>query len=267
MKICMMSCMLGCQTPAAEVLKIAQYCRTEAVDWVTSHGATPAELKKLSADAGMPIAAYTPLKGKVVNGLEKGYEDETRESVDEALEAGAPVLMIPPFPIKGKSMSEALKIWTEVYAIAVEHAKGSPLHVTLESTGMSQSPLVTGEEVMSVLKQVPGLKVTFDQGNTATACDEKEAYKMVKDYIVHFHLKDWIIRDAPFQPDGDLKRNGKYFGNVIIGQGDMDVKGFWDLVTPEQKATCYVNMETLDFTRKKSPAESLKEVADMLRNW
>lgn len=267
MKICMMSCMLGCQTPAAEVLKTARYCRTEAVDWVSLHGSKPAELKKLSAEAGMPIAAYTALKGKVTAGLEKGYEDETRESVDEALEMAAPVLMIPPFPIAGKSMSEALKIWTEVYAIAVEHAKGTPLTVTLESTGMAKSPLVTGEEVMSVLKQVPGLKVTFDQGNTATACDEKEAYQMVRDYIVHFHIKDWIIRDAPFKPDGELKRIGKYFGNVIIGQGDMDLKGFWDQVTPQQKETCYVNMETLDFTHKKSAAESLKEIADMLRSW
>lgn len=265
MKICMMSCMLGRVTPE-EVLKAAQDCRTEAVDWVSLHGSTPAELKKLSADAGLPIAAYTALKGKVTAGLEAGYEDETRESVDEALAMEAPILMIPPFPIAGKSMEEALKIWTEIYAIAVEHAKGTPLTVTLESTGMPKSPLVTGEEALSVLKQVPGLKVTFDQGNTATACDEKEAYQMLKDYIVHFHIKDWFIRDTPFE-GAELKRIGKYYANAIIGSGDMDLKGFWDQVTPEHKANCYVNMETLDFTRKISPAESLIGIADMLRNW
>ena len=265
MNLSMMSCMIGCGLPPSETIEAAKYADIDAVDWITCHNTPAKELKKLSDDAGLKIVAYTDFATKFQNG-EDGWEDEYRTMFDNAATLGAPVVMIPPFAIKDKSLSEAYKLWKEYYVKATEEAKNYPFTLTLESTGMATSPIVTGEEVLEILQAAPGLKVTFDEGNTSTACDPLKAYALIKDYVVHFHLKDWLIYDEP--AEGTFpNRDGRHRANIIIGEGDLDLKAFWDIVTPEQKKNCYVNLETFDFTGKMPKKEAMKKVADLLRNW
>lgn len=265
MNLSMMSCMIGCALPPSATIEAAEYAGIDAVDWITCHNTPAKELKKLSDDANLKIVAYTDFANKFQNG-ESGWEDEYRTMFDNAAILGAPVVMIPPFGIKDKSLEESRKLWKEYYIKAGEEAKKYPFTLTLESTGMATSPVVTGEEVLEILQAVPGLKVTFDEGNTSTACDSFKAYELLKDYVVHFHLKDWLIYDKP--AEGTFpNRDGRHRANIIIGEGMQDLKGFWDIVTPEQKKNCYVNLETLDFTGKTPRKEAIKKVADMLRNW
>ena len=174
--------------------------------------------------------------------------------------------MIPPFAIKDKTLEEARKLWKEYYVKATEKAKDYPFTLTLESTGMATSPIVTGEEVMEIIQAAPGLKVTFDEGNTSTACDSFKAYELLKDHVVHFHLKDWLIYDAPNE-NTFPNRDGRHRADIIIGEGVQNLKGFWDIVDPEQKKNCCVNLETLDFTGKLSKKEAIRKAADYLRNW
>lgn len=265
MNLSMMSCMIGSDQPPSEVIEAARYADLDAVDWITCHGTPAKELKKLSHDAGLKIVAYTDFATRFQRG-EKGWEDEYRKMFDNAADLGAPILMIPPFAIENKSLEDARKLWKEYYIKAAQEAKDYPFTLTLESTGMAMSPVVTGEEVLEILQAAPGLKLTFDEGNTSTACNSFKAYELLKDYVVHFHLKDWLIYDEP--AEGTFQnRDGRHRANIIIGEGVQDLKGFWHIVTPEQKKNCYVNLETLDFTGRTSKKESLKKVADLLRNW
>ena len=257
--------MIGCDVHPSEIIEAAQYANLDAVDWITCHNTPAKELKKLSDDAGLKIVAFTDFVPKFQNG-EKGWEDEYRRIFDNAAELGAPVVMIPPFAIKDKTLEEARKLWKEYFVKASLEAKRYPFTLTLESTGMAMSPVVTGEEVMEILQAAPGLKLTFDEGNTSTACDSFKAYELLKDYVVHFHLKDWLVYDEPTGKSFQ-NRDGRHRENIIIGEGVQNLKGFWNIVAPEQKKNCYVNLETLDFTGKTSKKESLKKVADLLRNW
>ena len=113
--------------------------------------------------------------------------------------------------------------------------------------------------------QVPGLKVTYDHGNTATADDPVQAYLKLKDHIVHFHLKDWKITDREV-PGGDLKRDGRYYRDAVIGEGDLELKKFWDAVDSRGREL-YVNLETHDYTEAQDHAGVLRKVSDELRNW
>lgn len=264
MKLCMMSCMLG-NLPPQEIVRAAVDCGMEAVDWIGLHQTAPETLRRITEDAGLRLAAHTMIKYKFIE-RKPDYLDDFRQSLEDAVTMGAPILMLPPFARQNQtSLEDDRKAWTEYYAQALPLARKAGVTLTLESTGMRQSPIVTADEVLEVLRAVPGLKVTYDHGNVATADDPVAAYLRQKDQVVHFHLKDWKIADAPF-PGGDLKRCGKYYANALIGEGDLDLRGFWNQVD-ERGRNLFVNLETFDFSGKLSKVESLKKVSDYLRNW
>ena len=264
MKICMMSVMMS-EHPVEEIVKVAKLCNMDAIDWIGLHGKTAAELKKLCDDAGLYIAAHTMIKWGFVNG-NKNYMDEFKASLDDACTFNAPVLMLPPFARKEQqSMADDRKRYAEYYAAGCELAKAAGVQLTLESTGFLESPITTAEECLEILKQIPDLRVTFDQGNVATADDPESAFLKLRDYVVHFHLKDWLIYDKPV-PGSDLKRCGKYFSDVMIGEGDMDIKGFWQLTNEREKAL-FVNPETKDHTGKRNALETFKQACSILRSY
>lgn len=267
MKIAMMSCMLGNVTPR-EAVDAAVYCGLDAIDWVGMCGSDAKTLKKLSADAGIRIVTHTMLdfEQKFMVGKEN-YMDDFKVTLDNACEMGAPLLMLPPFPRQCQvSLADDYARWTEYFIQAQELVSRAGILLSVESTGFSNSPIVTGDEVRRLLDRIPELRVSFDQGNTMTADDPVSAYGKVRERVVRFHLKDWKITDSP-HPGSELKRCGKYFSDVEIGKGDADVKGFWDCVAPEQKAECWCNLETRDFTGKVSPRDAIKRVAEKLKSW
>lgn len=264
MNISMMS-LTRQNSPPEEIVKLAVDCGMCSVDWITTHKTDPAILGKMTKDAGLFVAAYTPLDNAYING-EDGWQDEFKRSLDAAVEMSAPVMMVPPFALKKHpDLSEGLKYWTDFFAWATPLAKAAGVVLTCESTGFSNSPVTTAEEVLSLIRNVPDLRVTFDNGNTETACDAVEAYKKLRQYVVRFHLKDWKISDEPI-PDSEKKRNGKYFAMCVMGEGSVDLKKLWDEVDPESRKFT-VNLETWHPDGTPLSAPELKKICDRMRNW
>lgn len=264
MKFCMMSCMLPECSPE-EIVSVAVGAGLKAVDWISTHGCKPSYLRKISADAGLVIAAHTMIKEKFLK-QEKDYLDDFKESLEDAVIMGAPVLMLPPFPRYGStSMSEDRKAWMEYFAQAEPLAAQAGVQLTCESTGYRTSPITTAAEIKELLEAVPGLKLTFDNGNVATADDQVASYQTLKDYIVYFHLKDWKIYDTP-QPGADLKRCGKYFEDVYIGDGNIDIAAFLNQIEPAHR-DLYMNLETRDFTGTLPPQEAFKRLLVKLNTY
>ena len=265
MKLCMMSCMMQGAAPEKTV-QAAVECGMDAIDWVCSRQYAPAEqLRKLSEDNGVKIVAHTNLDAAFEN-RDPNALDDFKYSIEYALELGAPIMMLPPFPRKGQvSLEDDRKAWIEFYAQVQPLAKAAEITLTLESTGMRNSPITTAAEALEVLHAVPGLMCTLDAGNMETAEPSGNAYTVLKDYVVHFHLKDWKISDKPIK-NSDLKRCGKYFTDAVIGEGDLDLKAFWDTVDARGREL-YVNLETTDFAKTSSAVAVLKRTADLLRNW
>lgn len=83
-----------------------------------------------------------------------------------------------------QSMKEAL---TEL----VQYAEPLGVAVTLEDFDDTRSPCSRMNELLWFLRNVPGLKCTFDMGNFAFGYENvMEAYELLKRYIVHVHCKD-----------------------------------------------------------------------------
>jgi len=265
MKLCMMSCVMQGSSPE-EVVRAAAECRLDAIDWVCCRDYAPAKtLRSLSEDNGLKIIAHTIL-GSRFRERDPEALDDFKRSLEYACELGAPTIMLPPFPRAGQiSLEDDRKAWTGFYAQIQPLAQAAKVTLTVESTGYLNSPITTADEVLEVLHAVPGLMCTLDAGNMATAEPSGDAYLRLKEYVVQIHLKDWKISDNA-APGYDLKRCGKYFSDAVIGEGDLDLKGFWNTVDARGREL-YVNMETADFAKTSSSAEILKRTADFLRNW
>ena len=120
-------------------------------------------------------------------------------------------------------------------------------------------------QVNEILEQVPDLRVTYDQGNVATADDPLKAFELLRKYVVHFHVKDWYVSDEE-KAGYDLKRCGKYYGDATIGEGDMDIRSFWQMTTAAEREL-FVNPETRDYTGKRAPLDIFRQVCAEMRSW
>jgi len=262
MKLCMMSLMMGEMRPE-EIAACAARCGMTGIDWITLHRSTAEELKKLSDDAGLHVAAHTPLDPAFVQGKSDGL-DEFRHSLENACILGADNIVVPPFQLVGqKSMREARKRWIGFYEKALPLAEDAGVNLCMESTGFLKSPVVSGAELQEVIAAVPRIRIAFDNGNTATADDMTAAFELVKEHVVHFHLKDWKIFDA-FQPGSDLKRTGKYYRDCVIGEGDLDLPPFLkNHVLPVYDG--FFNLEASDPSGRRSPKEVMRDVCAYLK--
>ncbi len=269
MNICMMSLMMsdivGRGYPIKEILSVASDCGMGAIDWIGLHHTTSRELKAASDAAGIPIAAHTMLKEGFIND-DPNYLDEFKSSLEDAVIMGAKVLMLPPFARKNQtSMADDRSRYLDYFGQALELAQAARVTLTLESTGFTHSPITTADECLELLRQLPGLKVTFDQGNVATADDPCEAFLKLREYVVHFHVKDWHVSTTP-KEGYTLKRNNLYFKDALMRQGDMPIKDFW-ILTNERERSLWVNPESCDFTDQRPPLEVFKEICAEMRSW
>ena len=266
MKLCMMSSVFGFDAPR-EAVEAACYCKMDAIDWVlfAEQAVDPDFLRKLTLDAGLKVASYTPLFYSFING-EKDWQDKFSRELDKAVALSAPVMMVPPFPAENQiSLEDDLQKWKEFYILAAPLAKNAGVQLTTEATGMKKSPITTSSELMEILDAVPDLKLTLDYGNMATAGEKVENHKLFSGRIAQIHLKDWKIYSSPTE-NASLKRCGRYFADAVIGTGDIDVKASWDVLAPADKE-CFVNLETMDFYGTSSTREVLKKLSDEMRHW
>ncbi|MBE6368950.1 MAG: sugar phosphate isomerase/epimerase [Lentisphaerae bacterium] len=269
MKICMMSLMMsdmvGCGYSIDEILETAVKCGMGAIDWIGLHHTTSVELKRASDAHGVPIAAHTMLKEGFIHD-DPAYFDEFKSSLEDAVIMNAPVLMLPPFArINQTSMADDRSRYLDYYGNALELAQKAGVTLTLESTGYINSPITTADECLELLRQLPGLKLTFDQGNVATAEDPCGAFLKLRDYVVHFHVKDWHVSTTA-QADYTPKRNGLYFRDALLGEGDMPIGDFWQL-TNDAERQLWVNPESCDFTGKRPVLEVFQEICNEMRSW
>ena len=73
----------------------------------------------------------------------------------------------------------------------VQYAKPLGVEVTLEDFDDARAPYSRMNELLWFMRNVPGLRCTFDMGNFAFGYENVvEAYELLKNYIVHVHCKD-----------------------------------------------------------------------------
>lgn len=270
MNICMMSMMAmdksGNTLPVEEILGIAVSCGLKGIDWIGLHNTTAKQLKAASDAAGIAVAAHTMLKESFIND-DPDYMDEFKYSLDDAVTMSAPVLMLPPFARRNQtSCADDLLRYIDYYGQAEELARKAGITLSLESTGFPNSPVITSDECLKIISAVPGLRVTFDTGNIFTGGeDPRDAFRKLRKYVVHFHIKDWSISASP-RPGYEKRRSGVYTRDVMLGDGDLKLREFWRLLD-ERERNLWANAESADFTGSLPPVEAFKIIVGRMRSF
>ncbi len=149
------------------------------------------------------------------------------------------ILIIPGFtksPIKTDnnspdSFTEFQCKETKKMIVALKHitkaASAMNINITLEDYDDEAAPYSTDKGLLFFLKNVPGLKVTFDTGNfTYSLTDETVAFEKLKSHITHVHLKDRSVdssRKNKQNNNGKPDLSGKIMYPCEVGSGYIKI--------------------------------------------
>lgn len=138
------------------------------------------------------------------------------------------VLCIPGFVNDNEQMSECRKITAERLNEMCLAAKEYGITVTLEDFDDVKSPCCTTEGLLYYMQNVSGLKYTFDTGNFCYCLENAdEAYNVLKDYVVHVHLKDRsynIANSDPNNTNGKADLSGEIMYPSIVCEGVIGIE-------------------------------------------
>lgn len=245
-----------------DFVRTAAELKMDGIDWVTTYGRDPEELKKLSADAGLPVAAYTFFLSRLTQKLD-GWVDEGKQGIETAVRLGAPVVMIPTPGIKEvASREENRRIWVDALAKVAEIAGKAGVILSVENFPGMLSPFVTAADFHDAQKQIPSLKLTFDNGNAATGEDPVASLRACANDIVHVHLKDWDRKDEPCEGFTRML-DGRYYRPALIGEGVVDSRA----TLRELEKVGYAGYVNIEYENNKYPAaEGIRRVLEYLRS-
>ncbi len=240
-----------------DFIKTAVELKMDGIDWVSTYERDPKELKKLSDDAGLAVAAHTFFLGKVTS-REPGFLDDAKRSLDDAVALGAPVVMIPTPPVADiTDRDECRKIWIDALVQIEPLFKGSGIFLTVENFPGLLSPFVTAADFFDARKAVPSLYLTFDNGNASTGEDQLESLRQCAPYIKHVHFKDWDFSPEP--KEGYRQMMNGYYRAALIGEGVVDsLASLRELKKQGYQGYINIEYENDDYPADKATAKVLE---------
>ncbi|MBP8954761.1 MAG: sugar phosphate isomerase/epimerase [Armatimonadetes bacterium] len=225
MKIAMMSYTLargdwGKKPDIAVLCRLANELGLEGVDWVTTYGHSPSEVRKITADHGLVSACYTfgaRIQDPDPEAQARGM-DAVREGLDAAAELGVDKVMVVVSGIPGVPRDTAREVAIKNLKQIVPMGAALGLAVTVEHFPGADSPFAVSADVNAAIAEVPGLKVTLDSGNVLMGGENPaDGYLNSWENIIHAHFKDWELAE-----DGRPGLDGRLYRPALIGEGLVD---------------------------------------------
>ncbi|MCX7916598.1 MAG: sugar phosphate isomerase/epimerase [bacterium] len=195
----------------------------DGIDWVTTYGYDPKEIRKIMDGYGLKTVCYTffvdinfkeeKLRKKGIEEIKKGFEIASILGTDKVM-----------LPLRGKkeyTRDESRKNVIEGLREVIKESGKYNIKITVEHFPDINGPFLVSEDINSAIKEIPDLRVTFDSGNVILGGEKPEdAFINNHEYIVHVHFKDWIISE-----DGKLVGvDGKKYKPALVGEGIIDYK-------------------------------------------
>jgi sugar phosphate isomerase/epimerase len=238
-------------------------------DMVTTHGLPPAEVKKVLGDYGIAAVCYTfdaPLNFPTPAERKAGV-DKVKEGVETAVQIGAPVIMVVTPGKGGIPRDVSRRQFIRGLQESSGFAQKAGITMTIENFPGAASPFVISSDILEAVREVPGLKLTFDNGNVVTGGEDPAvSFTRCVPYVVHAHFKDWVLAE-PGQ--GMQGLDGRCYKSALIGEGivpqgaclaAMKQAGYKGYINIEYEANKYPPDEA---TRR--AAAYLQDLMDMKR--
>ena len=106
----------------------------------------------------------------------------------------------------------------ESYSMLIEYSRGSGVTICIENQSSLLRPDSEMQNIRYILDNVPELKFTLDTGNFyCIGEDFLEGYELLKDRIIHAHVKDW--REEKYGKN--VTFDGIFYSGCALGEGMM----------------------------------------------
>ena len=266
MKLSMMSYTWSRQPAHFDLQRMLQVTRElnmAGIDFVRLHDRTAKELRRMADDAGVKVVAHTfvvDLNFPDARARQPGG-DAARRSIEDAVTLGAPVVMIVTPPKPNMDRNTARRNWIAGLKELQPFAAQAGVALSIENFPGAASPFVIADDFLEALREVPGLKLTFDNGNAASGEEPAESFRRCAAHVVHAHFKDWYMRGTPaegYWPQLD----GRYGRAALIGEGAVNQKACLAAMRAAGYQGCInIEYEGNDYT----PEEACRRAAATLR--
>ena len=233
------------------------------VDMVTCYDIPAADVRKMADDYGVPIVAHTFFAAIAAFDAKERKEglEKCKRSLEDAVTLGAPVVMIPTPPTAGVDRDAARRNWIEGLKLVVPMAAEAGVILTVENFPGKESPFVIADDVLEAIEAVPGLKLTYDNGNAASGEEPAQSFARCAEHVVHAHFKDWTVKDEPAEGYREML-DGKYYRPALVGEGVVDHAA----VLAAMKAAGYDGCINIEYENDDYVAgDGIRKAADYLR--
>ena len=203
-----------------DVRSLCEFVReleVDGIDWITTQGHDPRAIRKITDGYGLKNVCYTffsDLDKPDAAVRRKGME-VAKESLEIAHHLGADKVMVALGGQEGFPRQEARRYVIEAFARYVPLARSAGITVTVEDFPTLWAPFLTSADMNEAVAAVPGMKITFDNGNCLIGGqDPLDLYRNCKEHVVHAHFKDWVQ-----DPKGRRSLDGKFYEPALMGEG------------------------------------------------
>jgi len=227
--------------------RLAQELGTDGVDMVTLYGYPAAEVRKILDDHGIKTVCHTfgPGLNTADPAARRAALDIVRRGLDDARALGTDKIMVVTPGKADMSRDESRQNYIAGLVEAAKLAERAGITLTIENFPGENSPFVTADDFFLALREVPSLRLTYDNGNAFGGEDPAQSFARCAKYAVHAHFKDWDELPAG---QGRRMLNGKWYTPALIGEGVLDHKaclaamkraGYSGYINIEYEATKY----------------------------
>jgi len=264
MNLCMMSYTMARRPDLFSVrgtLELAKELGLTGIDWCGLYDHSPRELCRMTRDYGLTAACYTfgaDLNHPDAAGRQAGV-DTVKRGIEDAVTLGTDKIMIPtpgrpdvPREVTRRNIIAGLRE-------AADFARQAGVTLTVENFPGALSPFVIADDLLEAVCEMPGLKITYDNGNAATGEDPAGSFTRCAEHVVHVHFKDWELL-----PEGEGMRglDGRYYRGDLIGEGIIDHRS----CLTAMRQTGYTGFINIEYEGNKyTPEEATRKAATYLR--
>lgn len=238
----------------------------DAVDWVTTYGHDPHDVRRIMDDYGLKTICHTfSCDLNFPNAADRAAGRESfRKGIETAAVLGTDKVML---PLAGRaeftreqSFQHIIAGLREVMGIADE----AGVTVTVENFPDRHSPFIVSADVNRAVAEIPQLRITFDNGNAATGGENAyDSFKRVAPWVVHAHAKDFQICGET-APRAMRCLDGRFRRATLVGDGDVDQLGGLRAM----KECCYTGYINFEYEGSEmTPRDATIEGVRRLREW
>ena len=141
---------------------------------MTLHDTPPGELRMLANDYGLTIACHTFFADLSLSdqaSRQAGIE-AIKRGVEAAVLLGTDRVMIPTPGREGQPREETRRNYIAGLQGVADFALQAGITLTVENFPGAGSPFVIAADMLQLVREVPGMKITYDNGNVFTGGED-----------------------------------------------------------------------------------------------